>query len=137
MGVLVQNGLLEAGFRFRNLLRRRILKLAQRPRLAHVPQHARRRLAAHHADAAVGPAKQKARVVGAAHHAVVARAVADAVEQRNAGHVDVAHGHHHLGPVLGDAAIFILPAHHEARNVLQKEQRRAPLAAQLDEVRGL
>ena len=44
---------------------------------------------------------------------------------------------HHLGAVLGDAALLVLLAHHEARDVLQKHQRDVALAAQLDEMRGL
>jgi hypothetical protein len=44
---------------------------------------------------------------------------------------------HHLGAVLGDAAVLVLAADHEAGDVLQEQQRDLALAAQLDEVRGL
>jgi hypothetical protein len=62
--------------------------------------------------------------------------MAGAVDQRNARHVDVAHGHHHLGAILGNALILVRFAYHEAGNVLQEEQRRSPLATQLDKVSG-
>jgi len=42
-----------------------------------------------------------------------------------------------LAPSLGDAAGLVLPADHEAGDVLQEDQRDAALAAQLDEVRAL
>ena len=42
-----------------------------------------------------------------------------------------------LGAVAGDAAVLVLPADHEAGDVLQEHQRDAALVAQLDEVRAL
>ena len=42
-----------------------------------------------------------------------------------------------LAPSLGDAAVLVLAADHEAGDVLQEHQRDAALVAQLDEVRAL
>ena len=42
-----------------------------------------------------------------------------------------------LAPSLRDAAGLVLPADHEAGDVLQEQQRYLPLVAQLDEVRAL
>ena len=44
---------------------------------------------------------------------------------------------HHLRAVFRDAAVLVLPADHEARDVLQEDQRNPPQVAQLHEVRGL
>ena len=55
----------------------------------------------------------------------------------NFGHDRVGDGVHHLRAVLGDAAALVLPADHEAGDVLQEDQRDAAQVAQLDEVRGL
>ena len=46
-------------------------------------------------------------------------------------------GGHHLGTVARDALVFIFPADHEARDILQEDQRDAALRAKLDEMRGL
>ncbi len=100
-------------------------------------QHARGLLAPHHRDLGLGPHEQQPRLVGPAAHAVVARAVAAADDHRELGHGAVADGVDHLGPVLGDAAVLVLPAHHEAGDVLQEHQRDAPRVAQLDEVGAL
>jgi hypothetical protein len=100
-------------------------------------EHRSRLLAAHHRDAGVGPHPQEARVVGATAHAVVAgaeRAADDDGELRN----DAArHGGHQLRAVLGDPAVLVLAADHEAGDVLQEHQWDAALVAQLDEVRAL
>jgi hypothetical protein len=59
------------------------------------------------------------------------------IDDRQLGHVGRAHGVHHLGAVLGDAALLVLLADHEAGDVLQEHQRDPALAAELDEVRRL
>ena len=43
----------------------------------------------------------------------------------------------HLRAVLGDAAGFGFPSHHEAGDVLQEDKRDAALVTQLDEVSRL
>ena len=58
-------------------------------------------------------------------------------DHREFRHDRVGHRVHHLGPVLGYAAPFVLTAHHEAGDVLQEHQGHAPDVAQLDEMRGL
>src|SRR5690606_19659018 len=83
--VLGQDRLFKLGLDGSDLLGRWILQAAQHRILADAPQYPGRRLATHNADTAIGPAKQKARVVGAAAHAVVAGPVADPVEEGNAG----------------------------------------------------
>ena len=55
----------------------------------------------------------------------------------NFGTCGVGDRHHHLRAILGDAAVLVLLADHEAGDVLQEDQRRLALAAQLDEVRRL
>ena len=98
-------------------------------------EHAGRLFAAHDGDAAVGPRKQEARLVGAAAHAVVAGAEGAADEHGEFGDVGGGDGLHHLGAILGDAAGLVLLADHEAGDVLQEQQRHLALVAQLDEVR--
>ena len=39
-----------------------------------------------------------------------------------------------LGPVLGDTAFFVLLADHEAGDVLQEDDGKAPRRAQFDEM---
>src|SRR5205814_4503618 len=111
---LVEDGLPEGGF----------LVGAPAPALRldavalHRGQHAGRLLAAHHADARVGPHPEEARAVGAAAHAVVARAETAADDHGELRHVGGGHRSHHLGAVLGDAFALVLAAHHEAGDVL-------------------
>src|SRR5574343_227476 len=100
-------------------------------------QHARGLLPAHHADAGVGPHPEETRRIGAAAHAVVARAKTAADDDGELGHRRSGHGRDHLGAVAGDAFVFVFAADHEAGDVLQEHQRRLALAAQLDEVRAL
>jgi hypothetical protein len=107
------------------------------PFLAQQAQHRRRLLAAHHRDARVRPHPEEARAVGAPAHAVVAGAVAAADDHRVFRHAGGGDRRHHLGAVLGDAAGLVFAADHEARDVLQEQQRDVALARQLDEVRAL
>jgi hypothetical protein len=85
----------------------------------------------------LGQVNRKPGLVGAARHAVVARAEAAADQHGELGHARGGDGGDQLGPVLGDAAGLVLSTHHEARDVLQEHQRDAALARQLDEVRRL
>jgi hypothetical protein len=73
----------------------------------------------------------------AAAHAVVAGAEAAADQHGELGHLGGGDGGDHLGAVLGDAAVLVLAADHEAGDVLQEDQRNAALGAQLDEVGAL
>src|SRR5690606_914657 len=91
---------------------------------------------AHHGNAGVRPHPQEVRAVGAAAHAVVARAERTADQYGDFRYVGTGHGHDHFGAVFGDAFSFVLLAHHEAGDVLQEQQRDVALAAQLDEVRA-
>ena len=103
----------------------------------HGGQHTGGLLAAHHRDAGVGPHPQETAAVGAAAHGVVAGAETAADDHGELRHVRTRHGRDHLGPVLGDAGVFILLADHEAGDVLQEHQRDVALVAQFDEVRAL
>ena len=116
---------------------RRLLALAQELLLGHGLHHAGRLLAAHHGGAVVGPGEDEARIVGAAAHAVVAGAEAAADHDGDLRHRGVGHRLDHLGAVLDDAAALGLGADHVAGGVLQVDDRRALLAAELDELRGL
>ena len=94
--VLLDDGLLEAlfvlvGVRLAGTLRLFALDLHQ---------HARSLLRTHHADARVGPHPQKAWVVGAATHAVIAGAEAAADDHGELRHLGAGHGGDQLGACL-------------------------------------
>ncbi len=103
----------------------------------HGGEHAGRLFTAHHADAGVGPHPQLTRAIGAAAHAVVARAEGASDDDGELGHLSASHRRDQLGAMTGDAFVLGLAADHEAGDVLQEQQRNAALAAQLDEVRAL
>src|SRR5512145_661823 len=94
-------------------------------------------LAAHHGDPGVGPHPQEARVVGAPAHPVVARPERASDDDCELGYDGAGDRRDELGPVAGDAAVLVLPADHEAGDVLEEDQRDAALVAQLDEVGAL
>ena len=58
-------------------------------------------------------------------------------DDRELRHLRARDRHHELGAVAGDAAGLVLLADHEAGDVLQEDERDAPLARELDEVRAL
>ena len=103
----------------------------------HGGQHTGSLLAAHHANARIGPHPQKARAKGAATHAVVARSKTAANDDGELGHLGRGHSGNHLGAIARNAFAFVFAAHHEAGDVLQKHQGYFALAAQLNEVRAL
>ena len=120
-----------------DLLPGRLLALAQELLLGHGLHDAGRLFAAHHGRAAVGPGEDEARVEGSAAHAIVARAEAAADHDGDLRHGRVGDRLDHLGAVLDDAAALALCADHVAGCVLQVDDRRALLAAELDELGGL
>lgn len=67
-------------------------------------------------------------------HAVIPRASACSEYDRELGHVRACHSRDELRPILGDAALFRVSAHHEAADVLEKDERNAPLGAELDKM---
>src|SRR5580704_18545015 len=85
-------------------------------------QYARGLVAAHDGDAGVRPHPQESWRVGAAAHRVVARAERAADDHRELRDSRAGDGGDHLGAVLGDAARLVLPADHEAGDVLQEDQ---------------
>ena len=93
--------------------------------------------AAHHRRARRGPGKNKARIKPAPAHAVVARAKRAAQHKGELGHPGVGHGLDHFGAVFDGPGALGHRAHHIAGGVLQKDQGRAALVAQLDELRRL
>jgi len=100
-------------------------------------QHAGELLRAHDGQLGVGPGEHQPRVVGAAGHAVVARA-----ERRRHVKGDVGDGRvgdrvDHLGAVLDDPALLVPGAHHVAGGVLQEDQRRVRLVGEQDELARL
>src|SRR5688572_4484104 len=107
------------------------------PVAAHGGQHRGGLLAAHDGDARVGPGPEEARAEGAAAHAVVPGAEGSSEDHRELRHARARDRGHHLRAVLGDAAALVLAPHHEAGDVLQEDERRAALGAELDEVRAL
>ena len=119
------------------LVRAERLVLARELLALHRREHAGRLLAAHHRDARVRPHPEEPRLVRAAAHAVVAGAERPADDDGELRHDRVRDGVHHLRAVLGDAAALVLPADHEAGDVLQEDERDAAQVAELDEVRRL
>ena len=107
------------------------------PLAPHRGEHARRLLAAHHRDAAVGPGPEEARLEGPPRHAVIAGPEGAADQQRDLRHRRGRDRRHQLRPVPRDALVLVAPPHHEAGDVLQEHQRDAPLRAELDEMRAL
>src|SRR4029453_17804857 len=93
--------------------------------------------AAHHRDARVRPHPELPRLERAAAHRVVASAERAADHDGELRHLRVRHGHHHLCAVARDTALLVLLADHEARDVLEEDERHATLRAELDEVRAL
>ena len=114
-----------------------LLVLTPQAILLHREKDVRGLFAAHHADAGVGPHPQEARRVGPAAHPVIASPKRAADDNGVLGHTGVGDCHDHLGPVLGDAASLVLPAYHEARDVLQEDERDAAGGAQLYKVSAL
>ena len=99
-------------------------------------QHFAGLCAAHHRGAAVGPGEDKARVQAAAAHRVVASTVGATDHDSEFRHTGVGHCLDHLRTVFDHPLLFRLGAHHETGGVVQKQQRRAALVAQLDKLRG-
>src|SRR5690606_5228298 len=93
--------------------------------------------AAHRGGVAVGPGEDEAWVEAAAAHGVVASAVGAADDDGELGHGGVGHGLQHLRAVLDHAVLFRLGADHEAGGVVEEQDRRVALVAQLDELGGL
>ncbi|MNT16741.1 hypothetical protein D3C72_1518570 [compost metagenome] len=81
-------------------------------------QHGSGLVAAHDGNARIGPHPHETRGKRAAAHAVVAGAEAAADDDRELRHGSRRDGGHHLGAVAGDALVFVLAAHHEARDIL-------------------
>ncbi|CAB5617645.1 Uncharacterised protein [Pseudomonas aeruginosa] len=92
---------------------------------------------AHHRGATVRPGEDEARVEAASAHRVVAGAVGAADHQGQLGHAGVGHRLDHLRAVLDHALALRLGADHEAGGVVQEQQRRVALFAELDELRRL
>src|SRR6267378_3805098 len=89
----------------------------------------------HHRDAGVRPHPKEARSESAPAHPVVARAERAADDDGEFRHPAACDRGHHLGAVLGDPGRLVLFSHHEACDVLEKNQRNPALAGELDEVR--
>ena len=100
----------------------------------HGGQNACGLLAAHHRNPGVGPCEEKTRRIRAAAHAIIARAKAAADEHRDLGHLRCRDGGHQFCAMPGDALGFVFSAHHEARDILEKQQRRLSLAGELNEI---
>ena len=100
-------------------------------------QYAGSLLSAHHRDTRIGPHEQKSRVIGPSAHGVITRAEGPPDHHRELGYAGAGHSVYHLRPVPGDTAGLILPAHHEAGDILQEHQRHLALCTQGDEVRAL
>mmetsp|Transcript_15321 Transcript_15321/g.53149 ORF Transcript_15321/g.53149 Transcript_15321/m.53149 type:complete len:273 (-) Transcript_15321:818-1636(-) len=70
-------------------------------------------------------------------HDVVGAAVGLARDDRELGHVRLAVGEQQLGAVADDAAVLLLDAREEARDVDERHQRDPERVAEADEARGL
>jgi hypothetical protein len=100
-------------------------------------QHAGGLLSSHDADTRIGPHPEKARRIGPATHAVIAGPEAAADQHGDLRDLSGRNRGHHLGAVLCDPSVLVLPPDHEARDVLQEQEGHAALRAQFDEVRTL
>src|SRR3546814_1846595 len=100
-------------------------------------EHRGRLLSPHHADPRIGPGEEETRAIGAATHAVIARAEAAADQHGDLRHLRRGDGRDQLCAVLRDALCLIFAADHEAGDVLEEQQRNAALAGKLDEMRAL
>ena len=120
--VLFADRCLEGGFVFRAPVISQLVALDG-------GQHAGGLFAPHDRNTAVGPHPQKARIEGAAAHAVVAGPEAAADQDGELGYLGAGHGGDELGAILGNAAVFVFLADHEAGDVLQEHQRNLALAA--------
>ena len=96
-----------------------------------------RALGAHHRDLGARPGDDQVRLVGLAAHHVVAGAVGLADHHGDLRHRRARDRVEHLRAVADDAGLLDLRADHEARHVLQEEQRDAEGVAEVDEARGL
>src|SRR5690349_7225613 len=77
---------------------------------AHLAQHHRGLLAAHHGDARVRPHPEETRRVGASAHAVIAGAIGAADHDGELGHRGGGHRRHELRAITGDAAGLVFLA---------------------------
>src|SRR5690606_23857215 len=101
---------------------------------AYRSQNAGRLFAAHDGNAGVRPHREHARAEGPTAHAVVTRAERTADDHGELWHGGGGNGGNHLRTMPGNALVLVFAPHHEARDVLQEDERNASLAAQLDEV---
>lgn len=85
----------------------------------------------HHTAASDGPSEQKARLIRPAAHGIVAGAVRCSEDDGYVWNLRAAHGRHELCTTFDDGIVLGLGAHHEACNVMQKDDRYVPVAAYL------
>ena len=89
---------------------------------------------AHDRNARIGPGPQEPRRIGPAAHAVVARAERTADQHRDLGNLGGCDRRDELGAVLGDPGVLVFPAHHEAGDVLEEDERNPAPGAEFDEM---
>src|SRR5215218_3674457 len=95
------------------------------------------RLALHHAHAARRPAEDEVRIEALARHGVVARAGGVIHGQNDLGNLRRRHRFHEARTGADDAFVFSLGADHEARDILDEQQRDALSIASIDVIRHL
>ena len=103
-------------------------------RFANRLHYGRELLRAHDAHSCVGPHPHEPWPISPPAHAVVPGAVRRAHDHREVRDGAVADRVDHLGAVLDDAALLVLPADHVAGGVVQEQQRGVDLVGQLDEL---
>src|SRR5262245_26871754 len=120
---------------FEHLLRHRLLRFvylnagAGRGFAFDDVHHAGELLSAHHGDAVVGPGEDESRVVGAAAHGVISRAVTPADHQRDGGHGRIRDSVDQLRAAADDSLLFVTAPDHKAGDVLQEQQGYVLLVA--------
>src|SRR6266852_5362879 len=92
-------------------------------------------LGPHDGDLGRGPGHDEVRLIGLAAHDEVPRAIGLADHHGHLGHRGLADRIEHLGAVADDALLLDLGADHEARHVLQEDERDVEGVAQHDEAR--
>src|SRR5471030_487367 len=99
------------------------------------PQHLAGLSATHDCSAAVGPGEDETRIEATAAHRVVAGTVGATDDDGQFRYSGIGHRLNHLCAVLDHPLLFRFGADHKPRGVVEKQQRRLALVAELNELR--
>lgn len=91
--------------------------------------------AAHDGNLRCWPGKNQPRIVGFSAHGIVPGAIRVPNDERKLRHHGIRDRTHHLRAILDDAAMLRPGSHHEARDILQKDERNPLLVTVHHEAR--